>query len=383
MKTALLFLLILIIELGVLFYAPIDSYLKEKVGDIFTTTVTPNSQNFTLDEYYQDNRYIDAQVERAYQELSPRQRISELFMPAVGSRGITKAELEVLIKTDSVGGFMVLGDGVNKDDIAAMQNIAARYRTLPLFVSIDAEPSLAEERIPDVGIQTKATAQYKSDEEISYIAGLISTELTSRGFNINFAPVYDTNQNQAIIGSRSFSNDPTLAGTRANIFSKTTMTNNVVPVAKHFPGHGAVQGDSHMILPVVSETLPELPAFKLAIEAGVPMIMIGHLAVLGGEFGTDGKPATVSPNVMKKLLRDNLGFQGVIITDAFNMGAVDGITGKEVLSIQSGADIVLMPEGSITSHIDQILAEIQKDPIFAREVEEKIKRVLRLKILLQ
>lgn len=383
MKTALLFLLILVIELGVLFYAPVDSYLQKKVGDIFTTTVTPNSQNFTLDEYYQDNKYIDAQVDRAYQELSPRQRISELFMPAVGSLGITKAELEALIKTDSVGGFMVLGDGVNQDDISAMQNIAARYRTLPLLVSIDAEPSLVKGRIPDIGIPTKTTSEYKSDQEIENIASVISTELTARGFSINFAPIYDTNQNQAIIGSRSFSNDPVLAGTRANIFSKTTMTNNVVPVVKHFPGHGNVQGDSHTVLPVVSETLPELPSFKLAIEAGVPMIMIGHLAVLGGEFGTDGKPATVSPNVMKKLLRENLGFQGVIITDAFNMGAVDGIANKEVLSIQSGADIVLMPEGSITSHIDQILTETQKDPVFAQEIEEKVKRVLRLKILLQ
>ena len=300
-------------------------------------------------------------------------------MPAVGSNGYSVATVEKLIATDAIGGFMLLGKGVSKSDIDRLRKKALLYKDVPLLVSIDAEPSLVGSRLPAIG-QIDKTSSYTTVDSVESVAGKISSFIKEYGFSVNFAPVYDINKNKAVIGSRSHGGTTKGASTLANAFSEVSMNMNVVPVAKHFPGHGNVIGDSHKLLPIISSDLVELDSFVSAIDMGVPMIMTGHLAVEGGKYDTAGLPATLSPVIQKDLLRDELGFEGVVITDAFNMHALKGFNNKELVSLKAGADIILMPQENTTVLIESILEEAQKDPIFAQELEEKVKRVLRLKL---
>jgi len=226
----------------------------------------------------------------------------------------------------------------------------------------------------------RKTDSYKTVGEVEAVAGTISSFIKEYGFSLNFAPVYDINKNKAVIGSRSHGDTTRGASTLANIFSEVSINTNVVPVAKHFPGHGNVIGDSHKLLPVIANDLVELDSFESAIELGIPMIMTGHLAVEGGEYDTGGLPGTLSSVIQKDLLRDELGFEGVVITDAFNMAALRGFPDKELTSLKAGADIILMPQGNITGLITSVLQEAEQDSVFAQELEQKVKRVLRLKI---
>ncbi len=334
---------------------------------------------FTLQDYYSRSLLLESRVDAAYDGLSKRQRVAELLMPAVGSNGYSVSTIENLIATDAIGGFMLLGTGVTQSDIERLKQKALLYKDVPLLVSIDAEPSLVSSRLPAIG-RIDSTNSYTTKDSVETVAGKISSFIKEYGFSVNFAPVYDINKNKAVIGSRSHGSTTQKASVLANAFSEVSMNMNVVPVAKHFPGHGNVIGDSHKLLPVISSDLVELDSFTAAIEMGIPMIMTGHLAVEGGKYDTGGKPATLSSVIQKDLLRDELGFEGVVITDAFNMHALKGFSNKELASLKAGADIILMPQENTTKLINSVLLEAEQDAMFAQELEEKVKRVLRLKL---
>jgi len=381
MKSILFLLALLILELGFLFgpWAPKAFDARDDASfeqELFTKDIT---YTFTLADYYSDNEILNNKVNEVYGALSKRQRVAELLMPAVGSNGISVNELYRLIDNDSIGGFMLLGKGVTKSDIQNLKDRALLYKDVPLFVSIDAEPSLVDSRLPAIG-EVRSTGSYTTEDSVRSIAARISEFIKEYGFSINFAPVYDINANKAVIGSRSHGPTTKIASNLADSFAEVSMNMNVVPTAKHFPGHGAVVGDSHKLLPVINSDLVELDSFKSAIDAGIPMIMMGHLAVEGGEYDTDGLPATLSSIIQQDLLREEMGFKGVIITDAFNMHALKGFSNNELTSLKAGADIILMPQTSINTVIKSVLDEAESDPVFKQELEMKVKRVLRLKL---
>lgn len=370
---------IILLVLGYMYVSSDTSTLQSVYVQKQEKQEKPLDYQFSLDEYLLNEPTLDKQVDVLYNSLSERQRIAQLFMPAVGSNGVTVTELERLISTDSIGGFMMLGKGVTPGDVERFKELAQEQQTAPLFAAIDAEPSLVKYRLPELtGINE--TASYTTTQDIQDVTERISTYISDYGFNINFAPVYDINANQAIIGTRSHGETVDIAAARATTFAQASMDENIIPTAKHFPGHGAVIGDSHKLLPIISDELVELESFEIAIQAGVPMIMVGHLAVEGGEYDTDDKPATLSRIIQTKLLRQELGFQGLIITDAFNMAALSGFSNNELESLKAGADIILMPQGDLEILIDQVMQAMQEDPNFNQEVEDKVRRILRLKL---
>ena len=380
MKTILFLAMLLVAELLFLL-SPWSPQVFENRDDVrFEKEISTKDINytFTLKDFYANSPVLDTQVDAAYKKLSKRQRVAELLMPAVGSNGLPVATVEKMIATDAIGGFMLLGKGVSKADIERLKQKALLYKDVPLLVSIDAEPSLVSSRLPAIG-QVGKTSSYTTKESVQSVAGTISSFIKEYGFSVNFAPVYDINKNKAVIGSRSHGSTTKSAANLADAFSEVSMNMNVVPVAKHFPGHGNVIGDSHKLLPIISSDLVELDSFRSAIDMGIPMIMTGHLAVEGGKYDTGGKPATLSSVIQKDLLRDELGFEGVVITDAFNMHALKGFRNNELESLKAGADIILMPQTASTQIIESVLREAQSDPIFEKELEEKVKRVLRLK----
>jgi beta-N-acetylhexosaminidase len=158
-----------------------------------------------------------------------------------------------------------------------------------------------------------------SIEEVNSVAATISKDLNAIGINYNFSPVVDMSANQTV-GFRSFGAKPENIIPWSNAFIQETQRNNILATAKHFPGHGLVSGDTHKELQVIDGPLKELQNYPLLIKNGVLSIMIAHIAVKNNsQFDTKGLPSTCSETIVKGLLRDSLGFKGLIVTDAMNM----------------------------------------------------------------
>jgi beta-N-acetylhexosaminidase len=275
-----------------------------------------------------------------------------------------------------------------------------------LTVALDAEPSLLTYRLPKLqkSKNIRATNTLLTDSQIVETATVVAKELKKIGIRINFAPIYDTGPNVSIIGSRGFStiiskDAPAEAGVvgtdgaqveatrKANLFMRSTLATGIIPVAKHFPGHGHAAGDTHKTLETILADLPELPNFISSIEHGVPMMMVGHLVVTDTRtleqkmlekreiWESDGQPATLSTRIMTDLLRTKLSYKGIIITDSMAMGALQGQKDRTVRALEAGADIVLIPVDPRAAY-SRVVEKMNSDERFAALVTEKANRVL-------
>lgn len=288
-----------------------------------------------------------------------------------------------------------------------------RRDVIRLVAALDAEPSLMKFRMPSVRVSD--TNQLFTDTEIVDTAQVISKALLEAGIRINFAPIYDTGENTTVIGNRTFRSfipqgfryvgssggtseavrkeivimQPAEAVRKANVFMKATVDAGVIPTAKHFPGHGHAMGDTHKTLETIPATLPELPNFVSSIQAGVPMIMVGHLVTKDTRtlkertaekrevWESDGLPATLSKKIMTDLLRKRLGFKGVIITDSMAMGALKGQADRSVRSLEAGADIILIPPDPRSAYA-RIVQKMTQDKVFEKALQAKAERIVAL-----
>jgi len=254
-----------------------------------------------------------------------------------------------LVKKGIVG-FIIFGGEVDslRDGIIRLQEAAS----LPLVISSDLEQGLGQQ-VKGGTVFPPATAIAIAERKSPGIARkafeCIAQEAAYVGINTIFAPVLDVNSNPAnpIISTRAFSGDPDEVSSISNIMMETFRENGIVPCGKHFPGHGDTTVDSHLALPEIYKTLSELEAcelkpFRAAVSAGVPMIMVGHLKVPALD-PTDA-PATVSAPVIS-FLKNELGFKGIVITDAMNMGGLGSYseTDAALMSLDAGVDILLHP----------------------------------------
>ena len=250
----------------------------------------------------------------------------------------------------------------------------------PFLFSADAEPSLVNRKIKNSTIVAKANT-LKTIGEVKNVAETITQDLVDIGINYNFAPVVDMSPNKTV-GWRSFGHQPDSVIPWSNEFIKTTQNGGVIATAKHFPGHGFVQGDTHKKLVYIDGELKEVKNYPPLIADGLISIMIAHIAIKNNElFQTNDLPATVSRNIVTGLLRDSLGFNGLIVTDALNLGGVTFVENAALKTIMAGCDIALMPLDARKAHA-AILNEYATNESFAMQVDESVKRVLRAKICL-
>ncbi|NMR18926.1 glycoside hydrolase family 3 N-terminal domain-containing protein [Cellulomonas fimi] len=208
----------------------------------------------------------------------------------------------------------------------------------------------------------------------------LGAELRALGVTLDFAPVADVVAPGAdpVIGDRAASDDPAVAATAAVDASAGLLAGGTLPTVKHFPGHGSVTGDSHVELPELTATVPELEArdlipFRAAVEAQVPMVMLGHLDVTTLDPGV---PATLSPAAYD-LLRDDLGFEGVAVTDSMGMGAITTTVGTgeaEVRALLAGADMILMPADTRVAHT-AIVAAVESGRLPRERLDEAAARI--------
>ena len=309
----------------------------------------------------------------------------------------TFAEVRRWIERDHIGGVTLsLGTPI---EVAAKINNMQRLSRVPLLTASDLEPGLGRleggvftHYLLEAGSATvfpsaMAIAATGNDKDAYDAAKVIAQEARAVGILINFAPTVDVNNNPSnpVINTRSFGEDPQRVGRLAAQFVRGTQDGGAVATAKHFPGHGDTDVDSHVGLPVVGAnwsrlTSVELVPFRAAIAAGAGMVMTAHLALPAIE-GDSTTPATLAPRIITGVLRDSLSFRGVAITDAMTMEGVGkgySVEESSVLAVKAGADIILKPSDP-TKAIDAVLAAVERGEISRARIDSAARRALELK----
>jgi len=259
---------------------------------------------------------------------------------------------------------------------------------IPLFIAVDEEGGpVARLRQKLSAHSIRAMLNYENDgEEKAYEnAGILSDALSTHGFNTNFAPVADVWSNPAntVIGNRAYSTDFEKAAELVASAVRGFTDNNIICSLKHFPGHGNTHEDSHYSTAYINRTLDELREneflpFIAGIDTGAQMVMTGHLIVPE----IDDLPATLSKVILTDILRNELGFEGIIITDSLAMSAITknfDPAFTAVTAINAGVDILLMPS-DIPATIEAITTAIETGEISTERLDESLIRILRLKL---
>jgi beta-N-acetylhexosaminidase len=301
-----------------------------------------------------------------------------------------------LIDRYRLGGIVYFAWSHNVNDpaqIAALSNgvqrAAARQRVpVPLLVGTDQEQGIVARIGPPAtqfpGNMALGAARRASDTRDA--ASVTGSELRAMGVNQDFAPDADVNTNPAnpVIGVRSFSSDPTLAATLTKEAVIGYQRERVVATAKHFPGHGDTNVDSHTGIPVIGHTRQQWeqldrPPFAAAIAARVDSIMTAHIVV--PSLDPSGDPATLSQPIVTGILREELGYDGVVITDSLGMAGVRQKYGDDrvpVLALKAGVDQLLMPPDLDLAY-RSVLAAVRGGELTERRIDQSVLRVLRMK----
>jgi len=344
---------------------------------------TKHKTEFSLNDYLSENDTLDNYVDSIFQTLNETEIVGQLIMPAVGRLGQSKETIDKLSKDHLIGGVLML-NGTKKqfsDWIVDFETDNKSHGNLPYLYSADAEPSLVNRKI--IGsTPVKKANEIDSIAEVSFVANTISKDLNDIGINYNFSPVVDMSPNKTV-GYRSFGKNPDNIIPWSGAFITSTQENNIIATAKHFPGHGLVSGDTHKSLQVIDGKLQEIKNYPPLIKNGLLSVMVAHIAIKNNPlYETNGLPSTCSKKIVTDLLRDSLGFKGLIVTDAMNMGGVRNVPDNSVKAIKAGCDILLMPVDARKAHSEILMEYSKENKEFRRSVEESVRRIIRMKVCL-
>ena len=339
--------------------------------------------NFSIKDFLTENQDLEFKTDSIFNSLSENERVAQLIMPAAGKYGKSHEIINGLIKDGLIGGILMLNGTVDEFTkwIKGYNDLNSNNGNLPFLYSADAEPSLVNRKIMG-STPVKKANEIESIEEVESVTQKISTDLNQIGINYNFSPVVDMSPNSTV-GYRSFGKNPENIIPWSNQFIQTTQKNNIIATAKHFPGHGLVSGDTHKSLQVINGDLQEIKNYPPLIQNGVLSVMVAHIAIENNlAFSTNGLPATCSPKIVRDLLRDSLNFQGLIVTDAMNMGGVRNVPNNTIKAIAAGCDILLMPADARLAHKEILDAYIKNLDGIQTTIDSSVKRIIRMKICL-
>ncbi|MGD0751091.1 MAG: glycoside hydrolase family 3 N-terminal domain-containing protein [Anaerolineales bacterium] len=276
---------------------------------------------------------------------------------------------------------------------ASLQRLARNFGLPPLLIAIDQEGgqlmAIGEGTTPLPGNMALGAT---GSTQLALQAGeVLGQELAAMGINVNYAPSCDVNSNphNPVIGTRSFGEIPDQVAGLAAAMINGIQSQGVAAVAKHFPGHGDTATDSHSGLPSLPHDLSrlqnvEFPPFQAAIEAGVKLVMSAHLALPAVDGGPDAPPATLSPAILKGILRQRLGFEGVIVSDALDMQAIqqgDLLGAQAVRAAAAGVDLLLVTSNPVDHERvhASLLVAVQNGQLDRKEISDSVERILALK----
>ena len=359
-----------------------DSKTNREVEITTNTTLDEAAlKSFSIDDYLKENQALDMLTDSIFHSLSDKQRVAQLIMPAAGKYGKPHETINGLIKDSLIGGILMLNGTVEQFTtwIKAFNQLNQSQGNLPFLYSADAEPSLVNRKIMG-STPVKKANEIDSIQEVESVTQKISADLNKIGINYNFSPVVDMSPNSTV-GYRSFGKNPENIIPWSNQFIQTTQQNNIIATAKHFPGHGLVSGDTHKSLQVINGSLKEIQNYPPLIENGVLSIMVAHIAIENNEmFSTDGLPSTCSRRIVQDLLRDSLKFNGLIVTDAMNMGGVRNVPDNNTRAIAAGCDILLMPANARKAHEE--LMKAYQGNVMKKTIDASVRRIIRMKLCL-
>lgn len=349
-----------------------------------------------------------AWVEETLAGLSGEERVGQLLFPWIpGSYAATSSdefrELEGWVRTEAIGGVVIsIGTPLA---YAARLNALQERAKVPLLVTSDFEnggpgmrihhvyalPSLLSQGGGTSFPPTMAMGAVRDPSErrelVRAMAEVTAREARATGVHLLFAPVLDVNSNpeNPIIATRSFGEDPAEVAALGVAFLEGVRAGGALATAKHFPGHGDTSIDSHLSLPSVTADRArldslELVPFREAIDRGIDAVMTAHVAV-PGVLGPDAPPATLSPEFMTGLLREEMGFDGLLFTDALRMGAITERFGggkAAVLALEAGADVILVPD-DLSEARRALLEAIASGRVGRERVDRSVRRILEAK----
>ena len=292
-----------------------------------------------------------------------------------------------------IGGLIYFAQNIQSEDqLKEMLSNTASYSLFPLFFGVDEEGGKVA-RVADALKLDKTLPMGEigaaGDTQAAYDAYQnIGGYLSSYGFNVDFAPVADvlTNVDNTVIGNRAFSSDAGVAAQMVSSAVTGLQETGVSACLKHFPGHGDTAGDSHTGAAQTDRTKEEMEAeeflpFQSGIEAGADMIMVGHITAPNLTDG-DSLPASISEKIITGVLRNELGYQGIIITDAMNMGAITEYYKSDVaaiMALKAGADMVLMPENFEEAY-QGVLDAVVDGTVSEERINDSLRRIYRVKL---
>jgi beta-glucosidase-like glycosyl hydrolase/CubicO group peptidase (beta-lactamase class C family) len=320
--------------------------------------------------------------------LSEQDRIAQLFMVAAYSNKATldKEEISALIKDYKIGGLMFLQGSPEKQ--AKLTNDFQSLSETPLMIALDAEWGLSMRLDSVMRFPWQMSLGAIQDDDLIYKMGeQIAKQCKLLGVNINFAPVADINSNpkNPIIGNRSFGESPKKVSKFSAAYMQGMQDNGILACAKHFPGHGDTDSDSHETLPVIRHSryrlnTTEIAPFRHLITKGLGSIMVAHLRIPVID-ATKNLASSLSKKVVTNLLKKELGFQGLVFTDALNMKGVSKFfqAGElDVKALLAGNDILLMSE-DVPVAIEKIQKAILDGKITQEEIDARCKKILMAK----
>lgn len=343
-----------------------------------------------------DSREPEQEIDPIIEEIKGMtldEKIGQIFI--VGLDGYTVNDnTRKMIEDYHVGGFILFSDNVEDSNqlltlINSLKSTNAKNK-IPLFISVDQEGGRVN-RMPSElkKFPSNRIIGNVNNKEFSYkIGSIIAEEIGSFGFNMDFAPVLDINSNpkNPVIGDRSFGTDAEIVSNLGIQTMKGIQSGSVIPVVKHFPGHGDTAVDSHIGLPTVNKDLKQLKSFELvpfqeAIKNGADVVMIAH--ILLNKIDPQN-PASLSETVITDILRNQLNFQGVVITDDITMGAVTknlSIDSGAIKAVNAGSNIVLVCHGydNEKTVINGIKQAVEDGIITKEKIDKSVYRILKLK----
>ena len=355
-----------------------------------TGSASKSAEHFKPAKAHDEMQYsLHEKIETALHQLSLNEKIGQLFIVAADG---SAEQLAAQSRKYHLGGYIFFAR--HTPTLAAtmqkIEQVRSATRLYP-FIAVDQEGGRVARLSYTTPIPPAASLASLSAQSVYCVADLLGRELRLLGFNVNFAPVMDVNtyQSNPVIGDRAFSQDPYLVARLGSSFIQGLQAHRVAAAAKHFPGHGDTRLDSHYELPIVTHNADrldriEIMPFRAAIRTGSAMIMAAHVYYPALE-PVANLPASLSGRILTQLLREELGYHGIIITDAMNMQAVTrshSAGNAAVASFLAGADILLMPQ-NLEEAFQAIFIAVEQGIISIDRLNDSVRRILRLKFWLQ
>ena len=326
-----------------------------------------------------------------WRDLTLEEKVAQMIMVRVrgdfyNTESYTRKKLEAMIQELGIGGVITFGGSIHGTyhNIQHYQSISK----IPLLVAADYERGIGQWMKGGTLFPTNMAIVATDNSEYAYMQGAVTAkEAKSIGVNVTFSPVMDINNNQdnPIINFRSYGDDPLTVSEFGSSFINGIQDNGIIACAKHYPGHGNTSVDSHTSLPIIEGSIQELMdteffPFRKAVESGVKMIMTGHIAL--PSIDSTLLPASHSPLITKKILRDDWGYDGLIVTDGLEMGALtkSSWAGESAIrAVEAGSDILLLPI-NVEKTISSIVSAVNSGRLSIDRINRSIERIWNAKI---